>query len=73
MIKMITCLTMLLQTKSGIGGDYHYLPVVDSQSAKLTFESSLIKKTIRKPILKKTFALKKIGYKVIPYEDEVRF
>ena len=48
-------------TKSRIGGDYHYLPVVDSQSAKLTFESSLIKKTIRKPILKKTFALKKIG------------
>jgi hypothetical protein len=57
-------------TKSGIGGDYYYLPVVDSQSAKLTFESSLIKKTIRKPVLKKTFALKKIGYKVIPYEDE---
>ena len=25
---------------------------------------------IRKPILKKTFALKRIGYKVIPYEDE---
>lgn len=30
----------------------------------------LIKKTVRKPILKKTFTLKKIGYKVIPYEDE---
>ncbi|VFJ14630.1 ATP-binding protein [Candidatus Nitrosocosmicus franklandus] len=29
-----------------------------------------IKKTVRKPILKKTFTLKKIGYKVIPYEDE---
>lgn len=29
-----------------------------------------VKKTIRKPILKKTFTLKKIGYKVIPYEDE---
>jgi hypothetical protein len=25
---------------------------------------------IRRPILKKTFALKKVGYKVIPYEDE---
>jgi hypothetical protein len=25
---------------------------------------------VRKPIIKKTFALKKIGYKVIPYEDE---
>ncbi len=27
-------------------------------------------KNVRKPILKRTFALKKIGYKVIPYEDE---
>ena len=27
-------------------------------------------RNVRKPILKKTFALKKIGYKVIPYEDE---
>ena len=25
---------------------------------------------VRRPILKKTFALKKVGYKVIPYEDE---
>jgi hypothetical protein len=30
----------------------------------------MIRKTVRKPILKKTFTLKKIGYKVIPYEDE---
>lgn len=29
-----------------------------------------IRKTVRKPILKKTFTLKKIGYKVVPYEDE---
>ncbi len=27
-------------------------------------------KKIRKPIVKKTFALKRIGFKVIPYEDE---
>jgi histidine kinase/DNA gyrase B/HSP90-like ATPase len=27
-------------------------------------------KRIRKPIIRKTFALKKVGYKVIPYEDE---
>ncbi len=32
--------------------------------------SGIIRKTVRKPILKKTFTLKKIGYKVIPYEDE---
>ncbi len=32
---------------------------------------TLIKtRNVRKPILKKTFALKRIGYKVIPYEDE---
>ena len=28
---------------------------------------------VRKPIIKKTFALKKIGYKVVPYEDESDF
>jgi hypothetical protein len=36
-------------------------------------EQQPLKATIRKirrPILKKTFALKKVGYKVIPYEDE---
>ena len=27
-------------------------------------------RNVRKPILKKTFALRRIGYKVIPYEDE---
>jgi histidine kinase/DNA gyrase B/HSP90-like ATPase len=31
-------------------------------------DRTLIK--VRKPIIKKTFALKKIGYKVVPYEDE---
>jgi hypothetical protein len=34
-------------------------------------DSTVIKtRNVRKPILKKTFALKRIGYKVIPYEDE---
>ncbi|MDQ3836473.1 MAG: ATP-binding protein [Thermoproteota archaeon] len=34
-------------------------------------DGSIIKtRNVRKPIVKKTFALKKIGYKVIPYEDE---
>jgi Histidine kinase-, DNA gyrase B-, and HSP90-like ATPase len=32
--------------------------------------NKVITKQIRKPILKRTFALKKVGYKVIPYEDE---
>jgi len=35
-----------------------------------TGNNGMIRKTVRKPILKKTFTLKKIGYKVIPYEDE---
>jgi Histidine kinase-, DNA gyrase B-, and HSP90-like ATPase len=30
----------------------------------------LITTKIRRPVLKKTFALKKVGYKVIPYEDD---
>jgi hypothetical protein len=33
-------------------------------------ETMIRTKNVRKPILKRTFALKKIGYKVIPYEDE---
>jgi len=33
-------------------------------------DNGMIRKTVRKPILKKTFTLKKIGYKMIPYEDE---
>jgi hypothetical protein len=33
-------------------------------------DNPAITKKVRKPILKKTFALKRIGYKVIPYEDE---
>ncbi|MFL6308992.1 MAG: ATP-binding protein [Nitrososphaera sp.] len=34
-------------------------------------DGSIIKtRKVRKPIIKKTFALKRIGYKVIPYEDE---
>jgi hypothetical protein len=43
------------------------MSVVDEIQA----DGTLIRtKKVRKPILKKTFALKRIGYKVIPYEDE---
>ncbi len=42
----------------------------NNSSVILGIENPSIKKTVRKPILKKTFTLKKIGYKVIPYEDE---
>jgi hypothetical protein len=43
------------------------IKVVDEVQA----DGTLIRtKKVRKPVLKKTFALKRIGYKVIPYEDE---
>jgi hypothetical protein len=43
------------------------IKVIDEVQA----DGTLIRtKKVRKPILKKTFALKRIGYKVIPYEDE---
>jgi len=34
------------------------------------YESATVTTQIRKPLIKKTFALKKVGYKIIPYEDE---
>jgi hypothetical protein len=43
---------------------------VDVGASGTSYENNLVRKTVRKPILKKTFTLKKIGYKVIPYEDE---
>jgi hypothetical protein len=39
---------------------------VDNQG----YENVTVTTQIRKPLIKKTFALKKIGYKIIPYEDE---
>jgi hypothetical protein len=41
--------------------------VVDEKQADGTVVRT---KKVRKPILKKTFALKRVGFKVIPYEDE---
>jgi hypothetical protein len=38
--------------------------------AQGTADELIKTKNVRKPIVKKTFALKRIGYKVIPYEDE---
>jgi hypothetical protein len=34
------------------------------------YEKVTVTTQIKKPLIKKTFALKKIGYKIIPYEDE---
>lgn len=34
------------------------------------YENVPVTTQVRKPLMKKTFALKKVGYKIIPYEDE---
>ncbi|CAN5624654.1 hypothetical protein BH18THE1_BH18THE1_11320 [soil metagenome] len=34
------------------------------------YENVTVTTQLKKPLIKKTFALKKIGYKIIPYEDE---
>lgn len=44
--------------------------IYDNTASPNSYDGNIVKKTIRKPILKKTFTLKKIGYKVVPYEDE---
>ena len=51
--------------------------ISQNQTPKITDEekrkdNSVIRtEKVRRPIVKKTFALKKVGYKVIPYEDEL--
>jgi len=55
--------------------DYPYTPleatVGEARDDGIGTEGGIVKtRSIRKPIVKKTFALKRIGYKVIPYEDE---
>ena len=34
------------------------------------YENVTVTTQVRQPLMKKTFALKKVGYKIIPYEDE---
>jgi Histidine kinase-, DNA gyrase B-, and HSP90-like ATPase len=42
-----------------------------SQSPDMeNYENVTVTTQVRKPLMKKTFALKKVGYKIIPYEDE---
>jgi histidine kinase/DNA gyrase B/HSP90-like ATPase len=43
---------------------------VEVKTIRQTDGSEVKDRRVRRPILKKTFALKKVGYKVIPYEDE---
>jgi Histidine kinase-, DNA gyrase B-, and HSP90-like ATPase len=61
-----------LGTSSKFGVNYDSLletaPAVEGVVQPSIGMSTL--KRIRKPIIRRTFALKKVGYKVIPYEDE---
>jgi hypothetical protein len=53
---------------SNVGSDGLVAEVMnDTQGA---IDGMIKTRNVRKPIVKKTFALKRIGYKVIPYEDE---
>jgi hypothetical protein len=55
-----------------VGGDNtvpNYLYSGQSADGE-NYENVTVTAQIRKPLIKKTFALKKVGYKIIPYEDE---
>jgi hypothetical protein len=53
---------------SNVGPDGLVTEIInDAQGA---IDGMIKTRNVRKPIVKKTFALKRIGYKVIPYEDE---
>ena len=55
-----------LEIESNMSNVYPYSGSNDNQS----YENVTITTQVKKPLIKKTFALKKIGYKIIPYEDE---
>ena len=61
------------RSQQTLGGGYNTVPnylysgqTTDSEN----YENVTVTTQIRKPLIKKTFALKKVGYKIIPYEDE---
>ena len=47
----------------------NYLYSGESPDMK-NYENVTVTTQVKKPLMKKTFALKKVGYKIIPYEDE---
>jgi hypothetical protein len=55
------------QTSPGYGQQTYQ---TEASTSNQVDGSQLKERRVRRPILKKTFALKKVGYKVIPYEDE---
>lgn len=61
------------KNKQTLGDVYNTLPnyLYSGQSPDMeNYENVTVATQVKKPLMKKTFALKKVGYKIIPYEDE---
>ena len=61
------------RSQQTLGGGDNAVPnyLYSGQSADgENYENVTVTTQIRKPLVKKTFALKKVGYKIIPYEDQ---
>lgn len=61
------------KNKETLGDEDNTLPnyLYSGQSQDMeNYENVTVTTQVRKPLMKKTFALKKVGYKIIPYEDE---
>lgn len=61
------------KSQQTLGGSDNTVPnyLYSGQSADgENYENVTVTTQIRKPLVKKTFALKKVGYKIIPYEDQ---
>jgi Histidine kinase-, DNA gyrase B-, and HSP90-like ATPase len=62
--------TGLANVTGGVNNDRLYdIQNSDRQMNSRSDDTSLKVRKIRTPVVKRTFALKKVGYKVIPYED----
>jgi hypothetical protein len=60
-----------IQQTAGIEDNYLPNYLYSNQNMESNnYENVTVTTQIKKPLIKKTFALKKIGYKIIPYEDE---
>lgn len=61
------------RSQQTMGGGHNTVPnyLYSGQSTDSeNYENVMVTTQIKKPLIKKTFALKKVGYKIIPYEDE---
>lgn len=66
-------ITEIGKNKQTLGDVNNTLPnyLYSGQSPDMeNYENVTVATQVKKPLMKKTFALKKVGYKIIPYEDE---